>query len=164
MGYVKIGVDSAYGFSAWKVNYPKLLSTFACFNVRRYSEEEELWQRLEVAESAALKGEKLEAARSELERRLADTEATLEAERARLTAEAAAAAVAAVAEAATLRSQLEVLRESLVSRDIALAEVGRCGLTVAKPEVKAPVVSALETIISESAFDLCFHIQPAPLY
>jgi len=41
--------------------------------------------------------------------------------------------------------------------------VGQCRLTVSKPVLKAPMVSALETIISFTAFKLCFQILLAPL-
>ena len=48
--------------------------------------------------------------------------------------------------------------------DSILAWVGRCRLTVSKPVFKAPIVSALETTISETAFKVCFQFQLAPLY
>jgi hypothetical protein len=43
------------------------------------------------------------------------------------------------------------------------SEVGRCRLTVLKTVFKAPMISALETIISYTAFTVCFQIQVAPL-
>jgi len=42
--------------------------------------------------------------------------------------------------------------------------VGRCRLTVSKPVLKAPMVSALETIIWQTAFNCCFQSQLAPLH
>jgi len=41
--------------------------------------------------------------------------------------------------------------------------VRRCWLTVLKPVLKAPMLSALDTIISQTAFNFCFQIHPAPL-
>ena len=41
--------------------------------------------------------------------------------------------------------------------------VRRCWLTVLKPVLKAPMLSALDTIISQTAFNFCFQIQLAPL-
>ena len=40
-------------------------------------------------------------------------------------------------------------------------EVGRCRLLVSKPVLKAPMVSALATIIFSTAFKFCFQIQLA---
>jgi hypothetical protein len=42
--------------------------------------------------------------------------------------------------------------------------VGRCRLTVSKPELKARLVSALETKMRRTAFKRCFQIQLAPLH
>ena len=42
--------------------------------------------------------------------------------------------------------------------------VGRCMLPVSKPELKARLVSALETKMWWTAFKRCFQIQPAPLH
>jgi len=42
-------------------------------------------------------------------------------------------------------------------------EVGRCRLTVSKSMMKAPLVSALETVISQTALNVCFQFQLAPL-
>jgi hypothetical protein len=42
--------------------------------------------------------------------------------------------------------------------------VGRCSLTVSKPVMKAPMVSAIETKIRGTAFKRCFQIQLAPLH
>ena len=44
----------------------------------------------------------------------------------------------------------------------AAASVRRCRLTVSEPVLKAPVVSALGTIMSQTAFKLCFQNQLAP--
>jgi len=41
--------------------------------------------------------------------------------------------------------------------------VGRCSLTASKPVLKAPMISAPETIIAYTAFKLCFQFQLAPL-
>jgi hypothetical protein len=41
--------------------------------------------------------------------------------------------------------------------------VRRCRLTVSKPVFKAPMVSALETTRSQTAFNVCFQFQLAPL-
>jgi len=84
--------------------------------------EDSLRAKLRAAEADAVKGERLSAAREELEARLADSEATLAAEKSRLTAEAEAAAKKADAEAGELRSKLNALKETLESRDVALAE------------------------------------------
>ena len=84
--------------------------------------EDSLRAKLRAAEADAVKGERLSAAREELEARLADSEATLAAEKSRLTAEAEAAAERADAEAGELRSKLNALKETLESRDVALAE------------------------------------------
>ena len=46
----------------------------------------------------------------------------------------------------------------------ALFKVGGCRLTVSTPVLKAPMVSALETLISSVAFSVCFQCQPAPLH
>jgi hypothetical protein len=43
-------------------------------------------------------------------------------------------------------------------------EVGRCRLTVSKPVLKAPMVSALETRTRYTAFNFCFQIQLASLH
>ena len=43
------------------------------------------------------------------------------------------------------------------------AKVGRCRLTLSKSVLKAPMVSALERKISQTAFNCCFQIQLAPL-
>ena len=45
----------------------------------------------------------------------------------------------------------------------ALAPVG-CRLTVTKPVLKASMASALETILSYTAFHVCFELQLAPLH
>jgi len=45
----------------------------------------------------------------------------------------------------------------------ALAPVG-CRLTVTKPVLKASMASALKTIISYTAFQVCFELQLAPLH
>ena len=45
-----------------------------------------------------------------------------------------------------------------------LVLVGRCRLTVSKPVLKAPVVSALETMIRYIAFKVCFQFQLTPLH
>ena len=37
-----------------------------------------------------------------------------------------------------------------------VAKVGRCRLSVSNPQLKAPMVSALETVISQNAFNPCF--------
>ena len=84
--------------------------------------EDSLRAKLRAAEADAVKGERLDAAREELEQRLADGEATLAAEKARLTAEAETAAAKAEAEAGELRQKLNALKETLESRDVALAE------------------------------------------
>jgi hypothetical protein len=42
--------------------------------------------------------------------------------------------------------------------------VGRCRLTVLNPVLKAPMVSALETINSSPAFKICLQFQLAPLH
>jgi hypothetical protein len=42
--------------------------------------------------------------------------------------------------------------------------VGRCRLTVSKPELKAPTVTALEIVIPEIAFNVCFQFRLAPLH
>jgi len=84
--------------------------------------EDSLRAKLRAAEADAVKGERLSAAREELEARLADSEATLAAEKSRLTAEAEAAVKRADAEAGELRSKLNALKETLESRDVALAE------------------------------------------
>jgi hypothetical protein len=42
-------------------------------------------------------------------------------------------------------------------------KVGRCSLSVSKPVLKAPMVSALDTMICRTAFKLCFQVQLAPL-
>jgi len=44
------------------------------------------------------------------------------------------------------------------------ASVGRCRLTTAKPVLKAPMVSALETEGCCTAFKRCFQFQRAPLH
>ena len=42
---------------------------------------------------------------------------------------------------------------------------GRCRLTLSKPELKAPRMSALdESVIQFTAFKLCFEFPPAPLH
>jgi hypothetical protein len=43
-------------------------------------------------------------------------------------------------------------------------KVGRCRLTASKPELKASLVSALETKMWWTAFKLCFQFQRAPLH
>jgi hypothetical protein len=40
-----------------------------------------------------------------------------------------------------------------------MAEVGRCGLTLSKPVLKVPALSALETLSSYNAFTFCVQIQ-----
>jgi chromosome segregation ATPase len=67
-------------------------------------------------------GGRLETSKIELEARLADSLASLEAERARLTAEGTGAAAKAKAKAASLQANLEILRETLAARDVTLAE------------------------------------------
>ena len=42
--------------------------------------------------------------------------------------------------------------------------VRRCSLTVSKLVLKAPMVSALETIMSQAAFNCCCQFQLAPLH
>jgi len=43
-------------------------------------------------------------------------------------------------------------------------KVGQCRLVVSKPELKAPLVSVLETKTRYTAFKCCFQIQLAPLH
>jgi hypothetical protein len=43
-------------------------------------------------------------------------------------------------------------------------KVERCRLPVSEPELKAPMISALETIISSTSFNFCFQFQLAPLH
>jgi hypothetical protein len=45
-----------------------------------------------------------------------------------------------------------------------VAKVGRCRFTVSEPVLKAPMVSALDTIISQTAFILCIQFPLAPLH
>jgi hypothetical protein len=42
--------------------------------------------------------------------------------------------------------------------------VGRCRLPASTPVLKAPMASASETIISETAFIVCFQFQLVPLH
>jgi hypothetical protein len=47
---------------------------------------------------------------------------------------------------------------------VTMPEVGRCTLTLSKSVLKAPMVSALESKISQTAFNCCFQFQLAPLH
>ena len=51
-----------------------------------------------------------------------------------------------------------------VAAVVVVPEVGQCRLTVSKLVLKAPLVSALEAEISQTAFKLRFHFQVAPLH
>ena len=68
-------------------------------------------------------------------------------------AEQEAAASAAVANAEAASAEVAALRDAAAAAEEEAAAareaaVGRCRLTVSKPVLKAPMVSALETIIS----------------
>jgi hypothetical protein len=68
---------------------------------------------------------------------------------------------AALAEVLTA---LAPAREYILSvRHIFAGNVGRCRLPISKPELKARLVSALETKMRRTAFKLCFQFQLAPL-
>ena len=59
--------------------------------------------------------------------------------------------------------QLGAVTLGVAGAAVAFGLVGRCRLPVSKPMLKAPTVSALETIISETAFNVCLQFQLALL-
>ena len=109
----------------------------------------DLEAKLAAAEKKARKGQLLEAAKRELEKRLNDSEALLNAERERLLREASDAREAALEEQRVVRAKLDALRESLASRDAALAEAVAASdaLAAANDDIRARLARA-ETAVA----------------